>query len=171
MEKVSTARIALKWGLILALINIVLNVVVYTMGLYHLLNFNFLILLIICSAAIFLALREFRETNGNLMTFGQGFGLGMLLSVTASVVVGLFDLVYKQFIDTTISAKQIGFIEEQYEASGMPPEAIEKALEFVTPWMSGPLSLFAIVLTYLFIGLVCSLIVSAIMKKTPPVFE
>ena len=48
---------------------------------------------------------------------------------------------------------------------------IEQALETAKPWMNGPLTPVVMIFSFAFIGFICSLIMAAIMKKNPPVFE
>ena len=171
MEKVSSARISLKWGLILGLIGIVSNTVLYTMGWFSQMTLSLVILIVFFIGILYLAFREFKDLNGGFMSFGQGVGLGMLLFVTAGVIVGSYDFVYKQFIDTALVEKQLGIFEEQYESIGMSPEMIEQSLESARKWIDGPLSLIGAVFNYAFFGLICSLIMAAIMKKNHTVFE
>lgn len=171
MEKVSSARISLKWGLILGLLGIVSTTVMYTMGWFSQMTISFVIMFICFIAVLYLAFKEFRDLNGGFMSFGQGVGLGMLLFATAGVIAGIYDFVYKQFIDTTLVDKQLSIFEEQYESMGMSPEMIEQSLSSAKVWMDGPLALGASVLSYVLYGLICSLIMAAIMKKNQPVFE
>jgi hypothetical protein len=171
MEKVSSARISLKWGLILGLFGIVTSTVMYTMGWFSQMTLNFILLVVFFIGVLYFAFKEFKELNGGLMSYGQGVGLGILLFVTAGVIVGTYDFVYKQFIDTTLVEKQLGIFEEQYESMGMSPEVIEQSLDSARMWIDGPLALLGSVFNYAFMGFICSLIMAAIMKKNQPVFE
>jgi hypothetical protein len=171
MEKVSSARISLKWGLILGLIGILSSAVVFTMNLFSETTISFVVLLASLLVITFLAMREFKELNGGFMTFGQGFGLTMLLSVTAGVIVAVFDFVYKQFIDNTVVDKMLNVVEEKYESMGMSPEMVEQSVNSAKMMMDGPFALLFMVLNYAIYGLVCGLIMAAIMKKNQPVFE
>ena len=171
MEKVSSARISLKWGLIFGLLGVVSSTVMYTMGWFSQTAITIVVSIVLFFTIAFLAMREFRDLNGGFMTFGQGVGLGMLLSVTAGVIAGVYDFVYKQFVDTTLVDKQISLLEEKYESMGMSPEMIEQSMGSAKVMMDGPFALLSVVLTYAFMGLICSLIMAAIMKKNQPVFE
>jgi hypothetical protein len=171
MEKVSTARIALKWGLIYGLVSIVINTIVYTFNLLEHQLVNGLISLVLSFAILYLAFKEFLDLNNGFMKFGQGVGLGILLFVTAGVLASAYDLVYKRVIDPTVVDKQLDLIQQQNEKMGMSPEMIEQAMEQSRPFIEGPFALIIMVLSFAFIGLLCSLIMAAIMKKNPPVFE
>ena len=171
MEKVSTARIALKCGLIYGIVSIVVNTIVYTFNLLDKQVVNSIISFVLSFAILYFAFKEFRDLNGGFMKFGQGIGLGLLLFVTAGVLTATYDMVYKKVIDPTVIEKQMDMIQQQNEKMGMSPEMIESAMEQSRPFIEGPFALIIMIVSYAFIGLICSLIMAAIMKKNPPVFE
>jgi len=171
MEKVSTARIALKWGLIYGLLSIVVNTIIYTFNLMEQQWINLVFSFVLSFGILYLAFKEFRDLNGGFMKFGQGLGLGMLLFVTGGVLISVYDFVYKKLIDPSVVDKLLEITERQYEKAGMSPEMIEQALETAKPWMTGPLAPVIMIFSIAFIGFICSLIMAAIMKKNQPVFE
>ncbi len=171
MEKVSTARIALKWGLILGLISIAITTIYYTLNTFNLSWYNYVISFVTYFGIVFLALKEFRSLNNDEMTFGQGFGIGMLLFFTCSIIYSVYDFIYKSFIDTTVNEKVMRMMEEQYESYGMSPEMIDQSLQQAEKMVNSPLGMLLGIASLMFYGLVCSLIMAAIMKKTRPVFE
>lgn len=171
MEKVSTARIALKWGLIYGLLSIVVSTIIYTFNLLEHQWINSIVSVILSLGVLYVAFKEFRDLNSGFMTFGQGLGLGMLLFVTAGILASGYDFVYKKLIDPGIIDRQLDIVEKQYEKMGMAPETIEQALESARPWMDGPLTPLVMIFSFAFIGFICSLIMAAIMKKNQPVFE
>jgi hypothetical protein len=167
MEKPSTARIALKWGIISAILIIIYTVIFYMAGLFRTPSLSwipFLFLLI----GIIMASNEFKSLNNNFMSFSDGLGVGTLMSAVAGLVVSIFSYIYINFIDTTIM-KQMGDMQrEQMEAKGLSSEQIDQAMElaakFTTP---GLIFLFSII-GYILCGFIFSLIVSAIVKNTKP---
>ncbi|MBX2952186.1 MAG: DUF4199 domain-containing protein [Leadbetterella sp.] len=171
MEKVSTARIALKWGLIYGLLSIVVTTIIYTFNLMEQSWISTVASILLSFGVLYLAFREFRELNGGFMRFGQGLGLGMLLFVTAGVLGAGFDTLYKKVIDPGVVDKILDITEMQYEKSGMSPEAIEQGLETARPLIAGPLAPLVVILSYVVSGFICSLIMAAVMKKNQPVFE
>jgi Protein of unknown function (DUF4199) len=170
MEKPSTARIALKWGLVTSVLIIIYTVVLYMTGYFKnpsLSWISFLILLI----GIFLALREFKSMNNNYMSFSEGLGVGTLMSAVAGLIGSIFSYVYTNFIDTTIMQQMSDLQREQMEARGMSSEQVEQAMEMATKFTSpGIIFLFGII-GYVFFGFILSLIVSAILKNSKPEVE
>lgn len=171
MEKVSTARIALKWGLIYGLASIAFITIMYTFNLFDKQWITTVASLAIAFGILYLAFSEYKVLNEGFMTFGEGVGLGMLLFATATVISSLYDFIYKKFIDTEVINKMLEITERQYEKMGMSQEVIDQALEQARPFMEGPIAILIAIAIGLFSGLICSLIMSAIMKKNKPVFD
>ena len=167
MEKPSTARIALKWGLITAIVIIIYTVILYMTGLFRnpsLSWLSFCILLI----GIVMATREFKALNNGFLSFGEGLGVGTLMSAVTGLIGSIFSYIYINMIDTTIMQQMSDLQREQMEAKGMSSEQIDQAMEIAAKFTSpGLLFLFG-VLGYIFFGFIFSLIVSAIMKHTKP---
>ncbi len=167
MEKPSTARIALKWGLISAIL-----IIVYTVGLYITGHFKtpalswipFLLLLF----GIVMSLREFKFTNNNFMSFSEGLGLGTLMSAVCGLIAAIFNYIYITFIDTTIIQQMREMQVEQLEQQGLSSEQIEQAMEIATRFATPGLTFLFAVIGYILFGFVFSLVVSAIVKNSKP---
>ncbi len=170
MEKPSTARIALKWGLVSAVLIIIYTVVLYMTGLFKtpsLSWISFLLLLI----GIFMALREFKSLNAGYMSFSEGLGVGTLMSAVTGLIGSIFSYIYTNFIDTTIMQQMSDLQREQMESQGLSSEQIDQAMEMATKFTSpGMIFIFGII-GYVFFGFIFSLIVSAIVKNTKPEVE
>lgn len=167
MEKPSTARIALKWGLVTAILIIVYTVILYVTGLFKtpsLSWISFLLLLI----GIFMALREFKSLNSNFMSFSEGLGVGTLLSAVTGLIGSIFSYIYINFIDTTIMQQMSDLQREQLESRGMSSEQVDQAMEMAAKFTSPGLMFLFGILGYIFFGFILSLIVSAIVKNSKP---
>lgn len=168
------ARVALKWGLISAVIGIAYNVVMIlidkfqdpSMGVVSgIFGFGVAILILV------LAMRDFRTQNGGFLSFGQGLSIGTLSSGISGLIGGLFILVYTQFIDPSSQNRAMDKVREQWEAQGMDEAQMEQAEKFTGALMSpGAQFLFAVVGSVI-LGFIFSLVVAAIMKKDRPVFS
>jgi hypothetical protein len=174
MEKPSSARIALKWGLISAVISIVINLVITLSNAKFSTLVSILMLIVsigISATLLALAMREYRSQNNGYLGYGEGLGLGTLLSAISGLVAGAFNFIYQKFIDPTIVERRLNEARDQMESQGMEDGRIEQAMK-VTTWMSEPGVQFvsAIFLSVLF-GFLISLIVAAILRREKPVFE
>lgn len=174
MEKPSVARIALKWGLIAGVINIVYGVVLIAIGKYQDPSMNTISTVFgiaVAVAVLFYAMREYRTLNGGFMSFGQGLGVGMLTSAVSGVAAGLFNFVYVQFIDPTMPDQIMDRIRDGWERNGMSDSQMEQ-MEPMTAMMLKPGMMFVIgVFASLLFGLILSLIIAAILRREKPAFE
>lgn len=169
-EQASTARIALKYGVITAVAVIVYSTIINIAGLTQnraLTSLSFIIMI----AGIVWAMKEFRTQNNGFMSYGQGLGVGSLVSAIVGLLGSVFTMFYMQFIDTTIMQQSLNTARADMEARGMDDAQIDQAMEISQKFMTPGMIFFIGILTYLILGFVISLIVSAIMRKDKPVFE
>lgn len=169
----SKFSIALKYGLLLGVIVIILNLIARLTGTVE--NTGLSIVYSILSLAAFitllaLAIKEYKKGNGGYASFGEAFAVSALAGTFAVILTNAFRYFYITFIDDT-ELRQIAdkMAEERMklEDRGMSEAEIDQALGvaelFTSPLMLVASSIFGI--------LILSLIVSAVMKKSRPEFE
>ncbi len=171
MEKVSTARIALKWGLIYGILSVLLTTILYNTSL----RVNFIISLMLSISLtffiLFFALSEFKSLNNGFMKYSEGLGLGTLTLATGGILGVFYDFLYKKYIDSNIISLQLEKAQEQYESMGMSEDQIEKSIEKAQQYNDSGLSFLLAFLIVIFFGFICSIIMSAILKKDKPFFS
>jgi biopolymer transport protein ExbB/TolQ len=169
----SVARLAVKWGLISGFISLIYTLLSQMTGLAYNTSINWLSTVIGITIAVIaqvLAMKEYKETHEGYLTYGQGVGLGTLLSTVSGVVAMGIWTAYVAFIDNTFISKSLDAAREQWEKQGMTDEQMEQAAEMTEKFMQpGALFLFGIISSVIF-GLIVSLIVSAVQQKKRPVF-
>ncbi|GAB2619401.1 hypothetical protein GCM10027035_14530 [Emticicia sediminis] len=170
MEKPSTARIALKWGIISAIMIIIYTVALYITGYFKTPSLSWIpfILLLI---GIVMSLREFKLMNNNFLGFSEGLGLGTLTSAVCGLAASIFNYIYITFIDTTIIQQMREMQIEQLEQQGLSSEQIDQAMEIATRFATPGLTFLFSIIGYILFGFVFSLIVSAIIKNSKPEME
>ena len=170
-EQPSVARVALKYGVITAVAVIVystiLNIsdlVIDNQGLAYV---SYLIL----AGGMVYAMRDFKAQNAGFMSYGQGLGIGSLLSAVVGLLSSIFSMLYTQFIDPTLMERAMDKAREDMEGRGMSDAQIDAGMEmaskFQTPGMMFLMGIFA----FLLLGFIIALIVAAIMRKNKPVSE
>lgn len=164
-DKPSTARVALKWGLILGVAQIIFSIIIFVsdnFGNTALGSIAYVLIII----GIVLAMREYRTLNGGYMTYGEGLSTGTLTAAISGLLSSLFSVFYMTVIDTGIMERVLEKSREQMEAQGnLSDEQIEQAIE-VTQKFQSPGILFAFgVLGAAFVGLLFSLIIAAFMRR------
>ena len=171
MEKVSTARIALKWGLIYGIVSIIVNTLLLNTELWKNFIIGILIMFINIIGILYLAMKDFKELNNGLLSFKEGLGLGTLTMFTGGLLSVAYDNFYRKFIDPTLLDQTIELVTEKYESMGLPEDKIEEAVTRMQESANSGLNFLWGILGVVFIGFICSLIMAAIMKKEKPVFS
>ncbi|MCE7069371.1 MULTISPECIES: DUF4199 domain-containing protein [Dyadobacter] len=169
-EQASTARVALKYGVLASVVIMIYSTIINIAGLSQnkmLSSLSFVFMVV----AIVLAMKNFREKNRGYMTYGEGLGLGTLVSAVMGLLSSAFSMFYMQFIDNTLLTQGMDQVREDMERRGLDDSQIDQAMELSQKVMS-PGVVFAIgVFGYIVMGLIISLVVAAIIRREKPVFE
>ena len=121
---------------------------------------------------IYLAHQNYKSQNGGFMSYGQGLGIGVLLSTFSSLLTTAFNYVYRTIIDPEMSGRMMETVRAKMEAAGnMTDEQIDAAIKMSEKFSSGPISIVFGVLVTVFTGFLISLIISAFTKHAQPEFE
>ena len=169
-ERTSTARVALKYGVLAAVVAMVYSTILNVSGLGQntwLTAISYIFMIV----AIFLGIKEFREKNQGFISYGEGLGLGSLLSAVLGVLSAAFTLFYIRFIDDSVLTQGLDRLREDMERQGKDDVQIEQALEVSQKLMSPGLMFVSVIIVTLIAGFVISLIAAAIMRREKPVFE
>ncbi|WP_421872299.1 DUF4199 domain-containing protein [Marinoscillum sp.] len=173
-KDVSKKSVAIKYGIIGALISIIVFVVQDFAGIAGNPDTSWIatvLSIVIYAGIIFVAQNDYKKNGDGHLNYGEGLGLGTLLSLVSSVISSIFTYIYVSFINPTfienIRQTQIQALEEQ----GMTDAQIEQSMG-VMEAMSGPTAMLIFgILGGVFFGFIVSLIVTAFTKKSRPEFE
>jgi len=165
---ISTTRVGLKYGIFTGLAFIIYEALIYSLRLDDDLLINMLSL-VISVAGIVYGIREFMRFNEGFMRFGQGLGIGMLASAISGIIDGFFRLIYFKYLNPSLIEDLKSQFLKQLEKSKMKDEELdmaEKMLVYLPEFIFVGTILGALVL-----GLILSLIITAIMQKERSPFE
>lgn len=179
METKSGTPIILKYGLILSLALIALSLITSLLftdvnngsnmagGIIgFLLNGAISIAIMVMGAK----LRRDQDLEGN-MSYGKALGFMMAIAIPATFIVGVYNIVYTQFINPEQMAKIIEAQADAMSQKGMSDEEIDRAMG-VMRTMQNPLwGFIAGTFVYLFFFLVYALIGAIFVQKQPKTFE
>jgi hypothetical protein len=169
-EQASTARTALKYGILTSVAIMVFTTILNVSGQSQnkwLAMFAYVIMIV----GIVLAMKEFRETNKGFMTYGEGLSLGSLVSAVLGFLASMFAMVYIRFIDPTIMTQTLDKARADMEAQGLDDAQIDNYMEISQKFSSPGFMFAAGVFGYLFVGFIFSLIIAAVIRREKPVFE
>lgn len=167
---VTTNSVGLRYGLLTGLVSILfsfgLNVLHQESSPARYLSFVILI------GGIVLAMIHFKQQNQGFMSFGQGVGIGGILSAVVGLMSGIFAYVYTTFIDPEMMSRISEKVRADMESrGGMTDEQIDQAVAISGKFMNGPFMLVAALLGTVLIGVLLSLVISAFIKNARPEFE
>lgn len=168
---VSPAAVGGRYGLLTGLVSVIISFGVYALEMDQNSVVRFLTTAVLI-AGIVLAMRNFKLQNAGFMSYGQGIGVGVVLSGIVGVLSGIFIYVYTALIDPSVITRMMDKARADMEAKGTMSDAqIDQALAWSTKFTTGPaMFIFAIVGTVV-IGLIISLIAAAFVKNPKPEFE
>jgi hypothetical protein len=169
-EQASTAKTALKYGILTSVAIMVFTTILNVSGQSQnkwLAMLSYVIMIV----GIVLAMKEFRETNKGFMTYGEGLGLGSLVSAVLGFLASMFAMLYIRFIDNTIMTQTLDKARADMEAQGLDDSQIDRYMEMSQKFSSPGIMFAAGVFGYLFMGFIFSLIIAAVTRREKPVFE
>ena len=164
-DKPSSAKLALKWGGILGIALIVYSTLLYTLGQTANTGLSSLIYVLI-AAGLTLGIRDYKMLNGGYLSIGEGVGLGALLSAVSGLLSSAYSVIYTTIIDPGIREQMANQMRAKLEEQGnLTDEQIDQAMEITQKFQTPGLQFLVGVLGSIFIGVIFSLIISAIMRK------
>ncbi|GAB3197495.1 putative membrane protein [Pontibacter aydingkolensis] len=166
----SVTSVAVKYGFLTALVGVVYSLIIMVTDLGDnriLSSLAYLILI----AGIVLAMKQYKSENHGYMSYGQGLGIGSIVSILFGLLSGLFTWIYTEFVDTEYMSRMMEKQREQMIQQGLSDEQIDAGMKMAENFQ-GPVTMIlgAAVIT-LILGFILSLIISAIMKNSRPEFE
>jgi len=170
-QQASIKKIALNYGVLLALLSIVLQVISYVLDAHIDRPWWLSVLQLLISVGIVaMGLKVYRTENSGFLTLGQALKVGVAISLIAGIIAIIFNYIFMNYIDPDFVQKTLEFSKEQMieQNPNMTQEQMDMAMDmsarFMSPlWMSA----FALLGT-LFFGFIISLIAGLIMKRNPP---
>jgi hypothetical protein len=170
-QNASVKKIAINYGILLALLSIVLSVFAYVTN-NHIDRPWWLsvIGMIFMIAIIVYGIKAFRKDNGDFLSVGEAIKIGLAISLISGIVVAVYNYVFVTMIEPDYITQLLVFTEEKMIAEN--PEMTESQLDmamdmtekFMSPMM---MSAFSIIGT-LFFGFIISLISGLILKQKRP---
>jgi len=168
-QKTSLKQIATNYGLLLALVSILLLVVMYVANIsqnWMLSTLGFIITIYL----LFTAIKTYKNGNGGFLSLGEALKVGLATALIAGIVSALYSYIHYTFIYPEYVDVVINEAREQMasQSQGMTEEQMEQALSFTksftTPFMMSTFSLIG----SLFFGFIISLVSGLILKRTDP---
>lgn len=124
--------------------------------------------LVIMAVVLWMGIKAVRDEKPDQgLTYGQGLGAGVLISLYSSLMSAVYVYIHFSFINTEFADYQMEIVRAKWATMGMGEAQMEQAEGMARKFM-GPL--FQTIITPFagtFVGLVFSLIIAAILKRAP----
>ncbi len=171
MESITpnATKIATKWALIYTVTAIVLTYGVEMLNLDPNSAVKYLTYLPFIGFLV-LAQKEFKDSLGGYLTFGQGFNAGFKYSLFSGFLLAIFFFVYLAYLNPGALDKAI----EQQNAAMVEKNATQEQMDMaaeMTKKHGAWIGALAVAITNLIFGCVLSLISAAILKKERSPFD
>lgn len=171
MEPYTVKSAGIKYGIYLGIVSVVLALVQFMSdgaGGTPLI----LASLGISIVAVVIAHNEFKRNNDGFMSYSEGLGIGVLLTVISGGISGLFGILYRTVIDPGFTERTLEHTRQTLEDSGLYTDAqIEQTMTLSQQLSSPAISFLIGIVAAAFLGLIISLIVSAFTKNKRPLFD
>lgn len=176
-EQPSLLQHAIRWGLIMAAVSIVLTVLIYVIDYTVMVQFKFIgiSLLIYLGLTIYAGI-NYRNSIGGFIPYGKAFQHGFLVLAISGLVGVIFAFILYNVIDTELPQKltdaAVDNAREMMEKFGAPEDQIDPALEKARVDTADRFTAVGQIKGYgigLIFSAIISLITSIFVKKNQPV--
>ena len=166
-------KMTMTYGLITGLVLIIYTLILYMTN--NLLDQNFILGIlnyVILIAGIIYGTKSYRDQYLNgYISYGKSLGTGVLISVFAGVIMGIFTYLLYEVIDPELLEKNLKILQEQMLQRGVPESQVEVMSEVQEKFRSPLILMFSSIFTYGLMGLIFSLITSIFTKNEEPIFN
>ena len=174
MEKQSRWQNAMRFGLIMGGVLVVTSLILYLLGMVDMetgkSNFlGTLLNFVITIGAIWMGISAYKQGQGGYLSIGDGVKQGLLISLIGGIIVGIYTLIFFQFIEPDMLENMREMALAQAEEQGSVNEDTEEMVNSMMNIFMSPLFFFVTsILVQMIFGLIFGLIFGAIMKEERP---
>ncbi len=169
VEKPKTGTYALKYGLILGAISVIIGLMLYSMDMHYQQDWKVgIISMVIMITIIVMAQLQFKKDNGGYISLGEALKIGIGLSLVAGIIGVIYNQILGNVIDPDMMQKAIEYQRQKMEAGGMTQTEIDQAMEMGEKFKGPGMQIAFGLIGSLFLGFVFSLISGLVVKKTAP---
>jgi drug/metabolite transporter (DMT)-like permease len=161
----SILKPAMTYGLIIALVIIILALLFWITGLEGKGGLQW-INWAAYFGALYVCLKNWRDNhNGGYIKYGQALSAGILFMFFASIIYAFYNVLYLTLIDPSAVTRMLEIMEEEYYKKGFTEEQISSMMTFASKLRGPGMQFFSVIIGTTFIGVIISLIVSIFVRK------
>lgn len=170
-QTTSLKKIALNFGVLLALLSIALQVISFVLDAHIDRPWWLTVLQLAISIGVLVyGIKAYKTENAGFLTIGQALKTGVAISLVAGIITVIFNYIFINYIDPDFIQKTLDFSRETMinDYPNLSEEQIDSSLEISKKLMSPTIMSGIAILSTLFFGFIISLVAGLIMKKNPP---
>lgn len=172
MKNSALLRTTMTWGLFLGIALVLIHLIPYAANIMKPPLWLTLLMYAAMIGGVIMGQIKHRNNDlGGYITYGRAFACGMLVMIFASIVYALYFIILTQWFDPNYINKMLDETTQILAQNGLTDEQIETALQMSKQMITPLFTLFSSILSYAIWGAIFSLITSAIVKRTPSVFD
>jgi len=170
-QKITTAKTALNFGLILGGISLVYSLMLFFLDMHYqgetatsLIGYTLLIGLVLW------AIMHFKKNNDGYISLSEALKTGVGTALISAIIVCIYTIVMIQYLDPEFLDKSIEYQKQKMlqENPEISVESVNKMFDMQKEF-SGPFIISGFIIIFnLFFGFIISLIVGLIVKKSKP---
>ena len=169
-EQKPTNKIALNYGIILGVASVLLNVILYAMGMIYDQDWKIgSIGIIIMIVIIYMGIKKFKEFNDGFLTIGQALKTGLGIALIGGIISVIYSYIFMNYIEPDFMANTMAKAQEEMieKFPQLSDEQIDAQVEMMNKFSSPLISAAFGLIGSLFIGFIVALISGLIQKKAP----
>ncbi len=165
-QNISPWSTAIKYGLIIAMVNIIIGLIFWFMGM-KLSQIPMWLGIVVFIVFVYTGMKTYRDELGGHISYGKALGVGVLIALIAAITSALYSLVFTTVIDPEIAQLAMNQQEEKLIARGMSDDQLDQAMAMTAKFMTpGAMALMNLIMG-VFFGFIVSLITAIFVKKEP----
>ena len=170
-QEVSVKKIALNYGMYLALLSIGVSVIAYVTN-NHIDRpwWVYVLSTLVMVGAIVYGIKAFKHESGGFLSIGDALKVGLAISLVAGIIGAIYNYIFVTVIEPDYVTQMLDMTREQMieQNPDMPQDQMDMAMG-ISEKMMQPSIMSAIgIISSLFFGFIISLISGLIMKVNRP---
>ena len=170
IEKKSSSKISLQYGIILGIVSVLISVAVYAMGMQYEQDWKMgSIGIIAMIAIIFVGIKKYKEFNGGYLTVGQAIKTGIGIALIGGIISVIYSYIFMTIIEPDFMVNTMEKAQEKMmeQNPNLTDEQVEQATAMMSKFSSPAITSAFSLIGSLFFGFIISLISGFILKNDP----
>lgn len=170
-KKTSLFSNSLKYGLYTGIASVLLSLIFYTLDLTHESYLQWLGYVILITGIVLATINYRDKLNGGFISYGNAFLTGLYVTIITAIITVFYFFIYINYIDPNFTKELLDMSEQNMVDKGYSDEMIDQQLSMASKFMSPVWMLIFGFGGSVIMGVIFSLITSAILKKNDDSFN